>query len=68
MEINIGINIGILHRLDGPAVEFRHGYQYWYIEGESYTEEEFDKKISEMKVQNPEIDEWGNKFWRNEKG
>jgi hypothetical protein len=34
------------HRLDGPAIEYADGDKFWYIEGEAYTEEEFNKKIS----------------------
>jgi hypothetical protein len=56
------------HKLDGPAVEYANGKKSWYIEGVNYTEEEFNKKIKEMKTTNPEIDEFGNKRWRNEKG
>jgi hypothetical protein len=42
---------GKLHRLDGPAIEVNNGYKFWYIEGNSYTEEEFNKKIGK-KVEN----------------
>ena len=36
---------GLLHRLDGPAVEWSDGYKAWYIEGTRYTEQEFNEKI-----------------------
>ena len=39
---------GKLHRSDGPACEYAHGYKSWYINGVNYTEEDFNKKISEM--------------------
>lgn len=35
---------GKLHRKDGPAVEYADGRQYWYINGELITEEEFNKQ------------------------
>ena len=33
---------GKLHREDGPAIEYANGDKYWYINGESLTESEFD--------------------------
>ena len=56
-----------LHRLDGPALEGPTGDDLWFIEGQEYTEEEYNKKIIEMKVQNPEINKDGTKYWYNEK-
>jgi len=32
---------GQLHRLDGPAVEWKDGYKEWYLNGKEYTKEEF---------------------------
>jgi hypothetical protein len=55
------------HRLDGPAIEINEN-KYWYIEGEEYTEEEYNEKISEMKITNPKIDSYGTKRWYNGKG
>jgi hypothetical protein len=46
----------------------RNGNKYWCIEGIRYTEEEYNKKILEMKTTNPVIDRYGNKCWFNEKG
>ncbi len=40
---------GRLHRLDGPAAEHVKGNKYWYIDGKKYYEEEYWKKIEEMK-------------------
>ncbi len=37
------------HRLDGPAVEYADGRKAWYIEGKHYYEEEYYKKIEQMK-------------------
>ena len=33
-----------LHREDGPAIEYANGGNYWYIEGEELTEEEFNNR------------------------
>lgn len=35
----------LLNRLDGPAVICANGTEQWWIEGECYTKEEFDKKV-----------------------
>ena len=39
---------GKLHRLDGPAV-MHPSYNEYYIDGKKYSEEDFDKKIKEIK-------------------
>ena len=31
------------HRLDGPAIEWADGSKRWWIEGQNYTEEQFNK-------------------------
>ena len=31
-----------IHRTDGPAVELANGYKSWYINGEEYSEEEYN--------------------------
>ena len=36
------------HRIDGPAVEFLH-HQDWFIDGQGYCKEDFDKLIREAK-------------------
>jgi len=36
-----------LHRLDGPAIEWIDGTKWWYINGISLTEEEFNKVKNE---------------------
>ncbi len=36
----------ILHREDGPAVEWTNGVKYWYLNDVSYTEEEFKKRTA----------------------
>lgn len=36
---------GIRNRLDGPAVIWTDGTQFWYIDGEEFTEEEYNKKL-----------------------
>ena len=30
------------HRIDGPAIEYADGHKSWYINGEKYSEEEFN--------------------------
>lgn len=45
------------HRLDGPAVEYANGTKIWYIEGEKYTEEEFNKKIASLNTKEMTISE-----------
>lgn len=42
-----------LHRLNGPACEFVNGDKYWYIDGKKLTEEDFNKKIKELKPVKP---------------
>jgi len=37
-----------LHCLDGPAVEHLNGTKEWYINGENFTEKEFNKRINRM--------------------
>jgi len=38
----------VLHRIDGPAIDF-DALQFWYIDGEHYDEEDFNKLIEEAK-------------------
>lgn len=40
---------GKYHRLDGPAIECEDGNNRWYIEDVQYSEEDFNKIISEIK-------------------
>ena len=35
---------GSLHREDGPAIVFKNGSEYWYLNGKNLTPEEFLKK------------------------
>lgn len=35
----------VLHRLDGPACEYKDGSKRWYIEGVRLTEEEFNETV-----------------------
>jgi hypothetical protein len=30
---------GVLHRTDGPAIEYRDGLKYWYINGKMHRED-----------------------------
>jgi hypothetical protein len=38
-------DIGQWHRLDGPAVEEADGSKWWYVDGKSYSQEEFERKF-----------------------
>jgi len=40
---------GNRHRLDGPAIEYGDGRKEWCIEGIHYSEEDFHKKVQELK-------------------
>ena len=42
---------GWLHRDDGPAIEYKNGRKYWYIEQKEYTEEEHKEKIKMMEME-----------------
>jgi len=38
----------LLHRIDGPAIEYSHGVNYWYYNGiqiDCQSQEEFNRKI-----------------------
>jgi hypothetical protein len=39
---------GVLHRIDGPAIETSTGHREWWISGEYYTEQEFNELIREI--------------------
>ena len=39
---------GDFHRLDGPAIERPNGNNEWFIEGEVYSEKEFNQKVKEV--------------------
>jgi len=39
---------GILHRLDGPAVEYSAGDSRYYIDGVRYSKSEYDKKVQQI--------------------
>jgi len=75
---------GLLHREDGPAIEWASGIKEWFVEGKRHRENEAayeglngyklywlnGKKIEEKDLPWPRctIDEFGNKFWKNKKG
>ena len=40
---------GIIHREDGPALEYNDGLKYWYIDGKRFTEEDFNITIEEIR-------------------
>ena len=35
----------ILHREDGPAVEWINGIKYWYMNGKNYSKEEYKRLL-----------------------
>jgi hypothetical protein len=35
-----------LHRIDGPAIEWSNGNKYWYLNGKSFTEDDFNAQCS----------------------
>jgi hypothetical protein len=42
----------ILHRTDGPATEWASGHKEWYVDGEKYIKQEFNKLIEEVNSMN----------------
>jgi hypothetical protein len=42
-------NSKVIHRIDGPAIEYSNGYEEWYVDGGYYREEEFNKLIEEIR-------------------
>jgi hypothetical protein len=38
---------GKLHRIDGPAIEFKNGDKSWYLNGIEYSQEEWFERLSE---------------------
>ena len=40
----------ILHREDGPAIEFKRGRKGWFLDGIEYTHEEYKKKMRRNKI------------------
>jgi hypothetical protein len=41
---------GNLHNKDGPAIEYSNGSKHWYLNGISYTEQEYKKKMRSRKL------------------
>lgn len=50
----------ILHREDGPALEFGSGTKYWYLNGFNLTEQEFKMKTAKEIILT--MDEIASKF------
>ena len=42
---------GLLHREDGPAVEHSNGNNYWWINGVSYTEQQYKYETRSVKLE-----------------
>ena len=42
----------IYHREDGPAVERNNGNKGWYLNGNKYSEEDFNEKMNPVKTIN----------------
>jgi hypothetical protein len=41
---------GKFHREDGPAIEYSNGSKHWYLNGISYTEQEYKYKTRFSKL------------------
>ena len=41
---------GVIHREDGPAIEYIDGRHEWWLNGEKMSEEEHRKAVIEIKV------------------
>ena len=41
---------GLLHREDGPAVEFLDGDNWYYLNGINYSKNEWEKEILKLKI------------------
>jgi len=39
-----------LHRTDGPAIEFKDGSKFWFINHRQYSEQEFNDYITNLKI------------------
>ena len=55
-EIDIHGNVcyykdGKYHREDGPAIEFRFGTKFWYLNNVKYTKEEHKVELRKLKLQ-----------------
>jgi len=46
---------GLLHRDNGPAIIFPNGTKRWYIEDIHYSEEEYNEKVKDYKVETTSI-------------
>ena len=42
---------GLHHRVNGPAYEYADGCKYWHLEGVRYSEEEYNEKVKDYKVE-----------------
>ena len=47
----------ILHREDGPAVEWSDGFKWWYLNGYGLTEEKFNARMNPVELTLEEIAE-----------
>jgi hypothetical protein len=63
---------GILHRVDGPAKEYSNGDKEYWLNGELVKEKDLpinkEKELIKEEWPKCELNEFGNKYWRNEKG
>ena len=41
---------GEYHRIDGSAIEYADGEKHWFLFGKKYSEEEYWKKLKELKL------------------
>ena len=45
---NLWYKNGIIHREDGPAVEWHHGSKEFYLDGKQYSEREYLRRITKL--------------------
>ena len=53
---------GLLHRTDGPAVEFADGERQWWIEGRFFTEKRFNQQTKKSTCENKTVIIYGIKY------
>ena len=53
---------GLRHREDGPAYENAGGTMFWYIEGEKYSEQDFNKKMNKISCDGKVVEVDGKKY------
>jgi hypothetical protein len=47
----------LVHRENGPAIEWKNGDKFWFLNGKQYTEKEHYKIINDLKNKNKILDD-----------